>query len=78
MSTLSVRLPNSLHNAARELAKQEDVSINQFIAVALAEKVSALTTESYLEERARRGSLKHFQQVMDRVPHNEPEPQDRL
>ena len=78
MSTLSVRLPNSLHNAARELAKQEDVSINQFIAVALAEKVSALTTESYLEERARRGSLKHFQQVMDRVPHIEPEPQDRL
>jgi hypothetical protein len=78
MSTLSVRLPNSLHNAARELAKQEDVSINQFIALALAEKVSALTTESYLEERARRGSLDHFHRVLDKVPHTDPDPYDQL
>ena len=78
MSTLSVRLPNSLHNAARELAQKEDISINQLIASALGEKVSALMTEEYLEERAKRGNLADFQNVMDKIPHVEPEPRDRL
>ena len=78
MSTLSVRLPNSLHNAARELAQKEDISINQLIASALAEKVSALMTEEYLEERARRGNLADFQRIMDKIPHIEPELHDRL
>ncbi|MCP4357951.1 MAG: toxin-antitoxin system HicB family antitoxin, partial [Chloroflexi bacterium] len=44
MSTLSLRLPNYLHDTVRDLAKQENISINQFITVALAEKVSALMT----------------------------------
>ena len=44
MSTMSLRLPESLHERARELAKREGVSINQLIATALAEKVSALDT----------------------------------
>ena len=56
MSTLSLRLPNSLHERARELAEREGISINQLIATALAEKRSALMTEEYLEVRARRGS----------------------
>jgi hypothetical protein len=47
MSTISVRLPESLHKKARELAKREGVSINQLVATALAEKVSALLTEAW-------------------------------
>ena len=47
MSTLSLRLPDSLHDAARTLAKREHASINQLIATAIAEKVSALMTEDY-------------------------------
>ncbi len=43
MSTLSLRLPKSLHERARVLAEQEGVSINQLIATALAEKISAWT-----------------------------------
>jgi hypothetical protein len=38
MSTLSLRLPNSLHEKIRQLSKQEGISINQFIASAAAEK----------------------------------------
>ena len=55
MSTISLRLPESLHKKARELAKTEDVSINQLITTALAEKMSALMTVDYLQERAARG-----------------------
>jgi hypothetical protein len=78
MSTLSVRLPNSLHDAARELATKEDTSINQLIAVALAEKISALMTDDYLEERAQRGSRENFRRLMDKIPSVEPEPYDKL
>jgi predicted HicB family RNase H-like nuclease len=48
MSSISLRLPESLHKQARELAKREDISINQLIATALAEKMSALMTGEYL------------------------------
>ena len=45
MSTISLRLPESLHRKMREVAKQENVSINQLISTALAEKLSALLTD---------------------------------
>ena len=67
MSTISLRLPESLHEKARELAKQENVSINQLIATALAEKLSALMTEEYLQARAKRGSRRKFEAVLRKV-----------
>lgn len=78
MSTLSVRLPESLHEKAREVAKREGVSINQLVTTALAEKLSALLTEEYLEARARRGSRKEFERVLDKVADREPVPGDEL
>ena len=68
MSTISLRLPDSLHKRVRELAKKEEISINQFIATALAEKMSALLTSVYLEERAKRGSRRKFERVLAKVP----------
>lgn len=67
MSTLSVRLPDSLHKMAKEIASQDHVSINQFIASAVAEKISALTTESYLAERAERASAEKFRTALAAV-----------
>ena len=67
MSTISLRLPESLHKRVRELAKSEDVSINQLITTALAEKMSALMTVEYLEERAARGDRGKFERAMGEV-----------
>ncbi len=78
MSTISLRLPESLHATARALAEQEEISLNQLITLALAEKISALTTEEYLGQRAARGSRKKFRQALNRVANVEPEEQDRL
>jgi len=78
MSTLSLRLPNSLHRGVKELAEREGVSMNQIIATAVAEKLSALMTEDYLEERAARGSRERFEAVLRKVPDVEPEERDRL
>jgi len=48
MSTLSIRLPDSRHSITKTMASQDRISMNQFIATAVAEKVSALATETYL------------------------------
>ena len=76
MSTLSLRLPDSLHKKVRELAAQDDISINQFIATAVAEKMSALVTLDYLAERAARGSRAAFERVLRNVPDRPPIPGD--
>lgn len=78
MSTLSVRLPDSLHKRLKDLAKQEGVSVNQLISTAVAEKVSALLTEDYLRGRAARGSWEKFDAALSLVPDAEPDPADRL
>ncbi len=56
MSTLSLRLPDSLHEMARQLAEEENVSVNQLITLALAEKISALKTADYFQQRGNRAS----------------------
>jgi predicted transcriptional regulator len=77
MSTISVRLPDSLHSMAKALASQDNASMNQFIASAVAEKVSALATESYLRERAERGSASKFQAALEAVPAQKPQDFDQ-
>ena len=78
MSTLSLRLPNSLHEQIRRLAKKEGISINQFLASAAAEKMAALLTEEYLEKRGKRAGLEKFQAVLDKVPDVPPENHDKI
>jgi len=78
MSALSLRLPESLHRRLSEVAEKEGVSINQLINSAVAEKVSALLTEEYLEARAKRGSRSRFLVALAKVPDVEPQPADRI
>ena len=78
MSTLSLRLPASLHHKIRELSERDEVSINQFIATAVAEKAAALLTVEYLEARGRRGSRTQFDRILARVPNVPPMPGDEL
>lgn len=78
MSTISLRLPNYLHETLRELAQEEQVSINQLIVLAIAEKVSVLMAEDYLARRAARGDRTKFEAAMAKVPDVEPEEYDRL
>lgn len=77
-STLTLRLPKSLHGRIKDLAKSDGISINQFLVTAAAEKMSALLTQNYLEEEAAKGQQKDFEKVLKAVPHIEPEPFDQL
>jgi predicted transcriptional regulator len=78
MSTISIRLPDSLHSMAKTMASQDHVSMNQFIASAVAEKVSALATETYLKERAERASVDKFKAALAAVPMQPPDAHDAL
>lgn len=78
MSTLNVNIPESLHRRAQLLAQDDGVPLDQFIATALAEKVAVLDADSYIRERAARGSREKFDRVLGKVPDVEPEEHDRL
>ena len=78
MSTLSIRLPNSIHHHAKRLARSEGVSVNQLVSSALAEKLAALDAERYLRERAERGKNVDIDAILAKIPNAEPEPHDRV
>lgn len=68
MSNLNVQLPDSLYKDLQALALKDGISIDQFIATAVAEKLSALMTETYLEDLAKRGNRQKYDAVLDKVP----------
>jgi len=76
MSSISLRLPESLHKKARDLAKKENTSINQFVSSALAEKISAITTEEYIQIRAKRASKAKFIKALAKVRNTPPNDND--
>lgn len=78
MSTLSLRIPESIHHKLKEVSKKERVSINQFISSAVSEKLSAYMTKEYIQKRAQRGSREKFLEALEQVPAVEPEEYDKL
>ena len=75
--TFPLRLPTSLRSAVDRFAKDEGTSANQFIALAVAEKVSALATAEKFKRRAARADYDAFDRVMNRET-DDPEEADRL
>jgi hypothetical protein len=54
---VSLNLPHSLKRAAEEFAEKDGVSLNQFIALALAEKVGTISAAEFFAERGRDGDV---------------------
>ena len=78
MSTLSIELPDSIHEHAKRLARDEGVSVDQLVSSALAEKLSALDADRYLNERAERGKKTDIDAILAKIPLVEPESNDRI
>lgn len=76
MSTMSIRLPKSLHRTLRDVAGREGVSMNQFVTLAVAEKLSALATEEVLRERGARASRSRYEAALAEIPDRPAEPHD--
>ncbi len=71
-SNVALRLQESLLEEARRVAEAEGVALNQFINVAVAEKLSALRTEDYFRERAARGDVAKAKQILKRAGRDKP------
>ena len=72
MSTFALRLPDSLYAHAKQLAEQDQASLNQFITVAVAEKVSAYQTAAFFTQRAGTAQPSDLAQLLKRVPDRPP------
>jgi predicted transcriptional regulator len=68
MTALTIRLPNSVHQKIKELAERDDISVNQFIASAAAEKMASVMTLDYLKAEAQRGRRNDFERYLSMVP----------
>ena len=68
MSALTIRLPNSVHQKVKELAARDEVSINQFIASAVSEKMASVLTLDYLKAEAAKGQCGDFDAYLKLVP----------
>ena len=68
MSSLSLRLPDSIHRQVKRAAEVDGISINQFISLAVAEKLSALQVYDIIAERARGASRESFLEAMALIP----------
>ncbi len=74
----SLRLQPSLKAAAEKMAMAEGTSLNQFINVAVAEKLSALETEEFFRARAGQGNREALLDFLDGAGDNPPVPGDEI
>ena len=77
-STYPLRLPASLKEAVAEISKEDGTSINQFVVMAVAEKVSAMKTAEFFAARSAEADLEAAQRILRRAGGQPPDPDDRL
>ncbi len=78
-ATYPLKLPTSIKRAAARLAKEDGVSLNQWIASAVAQKVGAVeTAEEFLRKRAAGATGDRLAEILKKVPDRPAEPGDEL
>lgn len=78
IKTYPLRLPRSLKDSVERLSREDGTSINQFVAVAVAEKVSALQTARYFQDRKAQADFQAFDKIMRRRGGKTPRPGDEM
>ncbi len=78
MSILTINLPESLAEKLRKTSEKEQVEPEQFVVIAVAEKLANLKSIGYLELRAKRANLEDFEMILDKIPDIEPEEYDKI
>ena len=78
VATFPLRLPVSLKAAVEKISERDGTSMNQFLVVAAAEKISAMETERFFEERRKRANDAEFLRILNREGGEPPRPEDTL
>jgi hypothetical protein len=66
LSTYPLRLPRSIRTGVERFSKEDGISINQFVSIAVAEKLAMLQAQVYFAERSARADMSAFDQLMQR------------
>ena len=77
ISSYPLRLPSSLKMAVREISREDGTSINQFVATAVAEKISAMRTAEFFAEHRREADIEEARRLLRRTGGQRPEPADQ-
>ncbi len=78
MTTISTKIPDTLFRQAVTIAEREEMTLDQFISLALASQISSWEVGKNFTERAKRGDWEKAREVLARVPDVEPEDYDKL
>ena len=76
MTMIQAQVPDPLAKQILELARQEKVSVDQLVSIALAYQVSAWRNHDTVSERAKRGNWEKFDRAMAEVRDVPPLPGD--
>jgi hypothetical protein len=78
-TTYPLKLPASIKNAAQRLAKEDGVSLNQWISVAVAQKIGVVeTSASFFERRSKEATGKTLKRLLHRAPDQRPDAGDEI
>jgi len=77
-STYPLRLPRSVKAEVERRAKEDGISINQFVATAVAEKLAVMNSATFFAERCNRADFKAFERIMRRKGGEPPAPDDTI
>ena len=77
-STYPLRLPRSIKAEVERRAKEDGISINQFVATAVAEKLAVMNTAAFFAERRDRADFRAFDRIMRRKGGEPPASDDTI
>lgn len=77
-STFPLRLPVSMKAALEKISGRDGTSMNQFLVIAAAEKIAAMETERFFEERRQRADRRSFRRILNRRGGEPPRPEDAV
>ncbi len=78
MRALNINLPDSLVAKMEELSRKDGISLEYFVSLAVAEKISSWVTDGFIQDRAKRANKEKYLQVLKLVPDREPLEHDKL
>jgi len=78
MTTISTEIPDTIFRHAKSLADREEMTLDQFIAMALASQISVWEAGKSFAERAKRGNWETAKKILAMGSDLDPEPEDRL
>jgi hypothetical protein len=78
MSTLTISIPDSVRRQVESLAQSDGVSVESFINTILSQRIAIAEVDSYVQQRAARGSASQMLEILQKAPQVKPEPGDEL